>query len=143
VVAACGEWPPKPPRGGRHVAPTGSQTTLSGKLESALCVVRLGTVAEFPFPQHVIGRVENLETPLAALEAVAELRRYLSQIEEEAILRARDLGSNPEQIARALGITRQGVHYKLHHIEARRDEEGMVIEIPDLESPREPRQDET
>lgn len=131
----------RPPRSGTPRARTEAANCVERQLESALCVVRLATVAEFPFPQHVISRVESLETPLAALEAVAELRRYLSQIEEEAILRARDLGSSPEQIARALGITRQGVLYKLRHIEARREEEGRVIEIPDLESPREPRQD--
>jgi DNA-directed RNA polymerase specialized sigma24 family protein len=117
---------------------------IGDELVSALHVAKLATMAELPFPQHLISRVERVETPLVSLEAVRELRDYLSRIEETAILRARDLGSSPEQIAKALGITRQGVHYKLRHILDRREQEqGKVVEIPDLESPPQPRHDGT
>jgi hypothetical protein len=117
---------------------------IGDELVSALHIAKLGNMVEFSFPQHLISRVETVETPLVSLEAVRELRDYLSRIEETAILRARDLGSSPEQIANALGITRQGVHYKLRHILDRRErEQGKIVEIPDLESPPQPRNDGT
>lgn len=66
------------------------------------------------FPKSAVRKVEKHETfPLVALVGITDLRSYLNAVEAEAIVRARDLGATAEDIADALGITRQGVYYKL------------------------------
>src|SRR5512139_3552127 len=72
-----------------------------------------------PFPRTLIRKIETDHLPLQALQAVRDLRRYLDMVEETAILRARELGASPADIAHALGITRQGVYHKLRMIESR------------------------
>jgi hypothetical protein len=59
--------------------------------------------------------------PLAALAGMTELRSYLNAVETQAITRARDLGATAEDIADALGITRQGVYYKLKGLNGHKD----------------------
>jgi transcriptional regulator with PAS, ATPase and Fis domain len=54
---------------------------------------------------------------LIALEAMRELGQYLAEAEAEALVRARDLGASAEDMANALGITRQGAYYKLKALE--------------------------
>lgn len=50
--------------------------------------------------------------PAVGLRAVAALRRLLIRIEALQVDRARDLGWSWEDIARALGISKQSVHEK-------------------------------
>lgn len=69
-----------------------------------------------PFPRRLIRNLENLNLPLMALAAVRDLRGYLDEVEGDALLRARDLGASAEDIAQALGITRQGTYYKLRNL---------------------------
>jgi predicted transcriptional regulator len=69
------------------------------------------------FPRQTIRKIENMNFPLVALEAMRELGEYLDEAEAEALLRARDLGASAEDIASALGITRQGAYYKLKALE--------------------------
>jgi transposase-like protein len=83
--------------------------------------------------------------PLVALDAVQELRIYLDGVEAESILRAKELGASAEDIAQALGITRQGAYYKLKQLERTEaaDPEGGVedvtVTLPEAEAPhREP-----
>ena len=52
------------------------------------------------------------EDPLRALSAVAELQREVSRTEATTVRRARNSGASWEQIARALGVSRQAVHKK-------------------------------
>jgi hypothetical protein len=59
--------------------------------------------------------------PLAALAGMTEVRSYLNAVETQAITRARDLGATAEDIADALGITRQGVYYKLKGLSGQED----------------------
>jgi hypothetical protein len=69
------------------------------------------------FPRQTIRKIENMNFPLIALEAMRELCEYLDEAEAEALIKARDLGASAEDIATALGITRQGAYYKLKALE--------------------------
>ena len=100
------------------------------------------------FPRQLIRRVEGRETfPLVALGALGELRAHLDEVEAEAILRAKELGASAEDIAQALGITRQGAYYKLKQLEradptdsdAVGGDEDITLTLPEAETPhREP-----
>lgn len=66
------------------------------------------------FPRRLIRKLEGRETfPLVALGTLRELRGYLDEVEAEAIHRAKGMGASADDIAEALGITRQGAYYKL------------------------------
>jgi hypothetical protein len=54
--------------------------------------------------------------PLLALAAVRDLRGYLDLVEADALRRAKELGASADDIAEALGITRQGTYYKLRNL---------------------------
>jgi len=90
------------------------------------------------FPRRLIAQLEDLEHPLACLEAVRAVRQYLALVEEDAIRLARGTGASVQEIGRALGMTRQGVSYRLKGIRERHDvepdaREPEVLRIPDLE----------
>ena len=77
-------------------------------------------MAPGPFPRHTIRKLENRSTfPLIALGAVREISVYIDEVEEAALSRALELGAGAEDIAEALGITRQGAYYKIHSLEKR------------------------
>lgn len=52
----------------------------------------------------------TLEDPAAAIAAVIGLRRLADRMEREAVERAVDEGWTWQQIAQALGVTRQAAH---------------------------------
>ena len=52
------------------------------------------------------------ELPLAALQAIAELRPQLAELEQAALHAAREKGATWEEIATAMGITRQAAHMR-------------------------------
>jgi transcriptional regulator with PAS, ATPase and Fis domain len=54
--------------------------------------------------------------PLGALQGIRVLRGYLEDLEPRCIERSVKLGASVEDVADALGITRQGVYYKLRRI---------------------------
>ena len=83
------------------------------------------------FPRQLIRRLETPEFPLLTLEAVHRLRRYLDELEATSILKARELGASPADIGDALGITRQAVYNRLHHLEQRAETDPDFV-IPDL-----------
>jgi hypothetical protein len=85
------------------------------------------------FPRSLIRKLESTNLPLETLAAIRELRQYLDDLESEGLLRARQLGASPVDMASALRITRQGVYNKLRSIEAQKDEGGPVV-IPELET---------
>jgi Zn-dependent peptidase ImmA (M78 family) len=61
---------------------------------------------------------QHREFPLSALEAITEARRVLDEVECEAIACARARGATLEDIAEALGVSRQAIHYKLQRTQA-------------------------
>jgi transposase-like protein len=54
--------------------------------------------------------------PLVALQGIRVLRRYLEELEPRCIERSLELGASVEDVADALGITKQGVYYKIRRI---------------------------
>jgi hypothetical protein len=89
------------------------------------------TLSDRPYPQGVkewsprslIRRIENVEAfPLVSLRAAQALQEWLDDMEAAGLRRAREMGASLEDIADALGITRQGVSYRLHT-------------LPELETP--------
>jgi DNA-binding NtrC family response regulator len=99
-------------------------------------------VATEKFPRRLIRRVEGRATfPLIALEALPELRAHLEEVEAEAILQARELGASAEDIAQALGITRQGAYYKMKALERaesadNNDADDITLTLPETEATR-------
>jgi hypothetical protein len=96
------------------------------------------------FPRRLIRKLEGRETfPLVALSALPDLRAHLDEVEAESILRARELGASAEDIAQALGITRQGAYYKMKQLErAGRaavsgggGDEDIIVTLPETETP--------
>jgi hypothetical protein len=88
------------------------------------------------FPRRLIRKVENENFPLIGLTAIREIREYLDRAEERALRTAREMGASADDIADALGITRQGAYYKLKTLEGDEDEAGeetTEIVVPDLE----------
>ena len=85
------------------------------------------------FPRRLIRHLETPELPLQTLQAIYRLRRYLDELEAACILKARELGASPSDIGDTLGITRQAVYNRLHHLE-QRAETDPDFAIPDLRS---------
>jgi len=52
------------------------------------------------------------ELPLASLQAIAELRPRLADLEQAALQAAREKGATWEEIATAMGITRQAAQMR-------------------------------
>ena len=50
--------------------------------------------------------------PLAALQAQSELQRCLTELEREAVRKARAMGASWTDVADALGLTRQAVQQR-------------------------------
>jgi len=65
-------------------------------------------------PRTLIRKLERYrEFPLESLEAVAQVRKVLGEIEFRAIVEARERGATWDDIAEALSISRQSVLYRL------------------------------
>lgn len=92
------------------------------------------------FPRRLIRRVESGEKfPLVALGTLRELRGYLDEVEAEAIHRAKEMGASADDIAEALGITRQGAYYKLKQLQrseatdTKGGVEDVTVKLPETE----------
>ena len=83
------------------------------------------------FPRRLIRHLETPELPLQTLQAIYRLRRYLDELEAACILKARELGASPTDIGDTLGITRQAVYNRLHHLEQRAATD-PEFKIPDV-----------
>ena len=70
-------------------------------------------------PRALLRRVANRDLPLDALAALRELRAELAELEREHVDAARARGASWDDVARALGITRQAVQQRMRA----RDEE--------------------
>jgi DNA invertase Pin-like site-specific DNA recombinase len=90
-----------------------------------------GAMKVMKFPRRLIRHLETPDLPLEALQSIRRLRRYLDELEAACILKARQLGASPADIGEALGITRQAVYNRLHHLE-RPSETDPDFVIPDL-----------
>jgi predicted DNA binding protein len=89
--------------------------------------------------RSTLRKLENAHAfPLIALQSTRELRAELDEIEEAAILRARELGASLEDIAEAMGITRQGVSYRLKHLGGDGHDQEDVVDLS-AEEPERPR----
>ena len=83
-----------------------------------------------PVKRSAIRRVENADAfPLVALQALRELRDDLERRENAAILRARELGASLEEIAESMGITRQGVAYRIKAMNGRAEHDEDVLDL--------------
>jgi hypothetical protein len=65
--------------------------------------------------RSLIRRAENTELSLGSLEAIAEIRERLGQLEVEALKSARDKGATVEDIAEALRLTPQAIYHRLRN----------------------------
>jgi hypothetical protein len=101
------------------------------------------------FPRDLIRKTQSDNLPLVALHAIRDFRGYLERREAEAILTARKLGASADDIAEALGMTRQGVYYKLRALErpiegeasdsSEDDLEGdITLKVPEVDESRTP-----
>ena len=83
------------------------------------------------FPRRLIRHLETPELPLQTLQAIHRLHGYLDELEAACILKARELGASTADIGDALGITRQAVYNRLHHLEQRAATD-PEFKIPDV-----------
>jgi predicted transcriptional regulator len=67
------------------------------------------------FSRTLLRRAENTELALGSLEAIAEIRRQLDRLEDEAVLSAREKGATVEDIADALSLTPQAIYHRLRN----------------------------
>jgi hypothetical protein len=65
--------------------------------------------------RSLIRRAENTELSLVSLEAIAEIRDRLYQLEAEATKSAREKGATIDDIAEALRLTPQAIYYRLRN----------------------------
>lgn len=69
---------------------------------------------------QLVRRAQNKELPFSALPAIAELRKHLEQLEMEIVAYARDKGATWDEIAEAMGITRQALYQRMRNRERKR-----------------------
>ena len=87
-----------------------------------------------PIKRSDIRKVESADAfPMVALQALRDLRDDLERRENEAILRARELGASLEDIAEAMSITRQGVAYRIKAMNGHGDDTAAddVVDLSD------------
>ena len=65
--------------------------------------------------RSTLRRAQNTELSLVSLEAIAEIRRHLDELEAEAIRSAREKGATIDDIAGAIGLTPQAIYHRLRH----------------------------
>jgi hypothetical protein len=70
-------------------------------------------VEDEAFPRSLIRRATNTELSLGSLEAIAEMRQRLDELEMKAVRSAREKGATVEDIAEALDLTPQAIYHRL------------------------------
>lgn len=68
---------------------------------------------------RLLRRAQNTELPFSALPAIRELRDYLDRLETQIVLQAREKGATWDEIAEAMGITRQALYQRMRNRERR------------------------
>jgi hypothetical protein len=66
-----------------------------------------------PFSVAQIRQAENMQLPLTALEAIVTIRRYLDELERQAVDGALERGATWQMIADTLGVTKQAANQRL------------------------------
>lgn len=74
-----------------------------------------------PHLRTLVRRATNIELALGALSAIQEIRARLRELEAEAVAAARSKGASWQDIADALGISRQALQQRLKAHAARVD----------------------
>lgn len=88
--------------------------------------------------RSLVRKLDHADTfPLIALQAARRLRAELDDLESRAIMRARAMGASLEDIAEAMGITRQGVSYRLKALGNGESDEVMDLSTVEDRSARE------
>lgn len=64
-------------------------------------------------PRGLVRRAANADLPLDALAAIRELRAELVELEHRHVAAARERGASWDDVARALGITRQALQQRI------------------------------
>jgi hypothetical protein len=90
------------------------------------------------FPRNLIRRLENENFPLSTLEALRDVRHFLDRVETRAIWLAHEQGASLADIADALGMSRQGVHYRLQQMDRGKAGAQLILRLPDEEPAEEP-----
>ena len=67
------------------------------------------------FSRSLIRRATNTELSLGSLEAIAEMRQRLDELEMKAVSSAREKGATVEDIAKALDLTPQAIYHRLRN----------------------------
>ncbi|MDQ4145975.1 MAG: helix-turn-helix domain-containing protein [Actinomycetota bacterium] len=55
----------------------------------------------------------NIDLPFSALPAIQELRQLLDDLEEAAVHHARDRGASWDEVAEAVGVSRQTLQHRI------------------------------
>ena len=84
-------------------------------------------------PPRLMKLAQNLELPVGALGAIRELKDRLERLEYAAIASAREKGASWEDIASALGITRQALQQRMQRHALRPAE--PVVRLEEQNSP--------
>ena len=63
----------------------------------------------------LIRRAENTELSLVSLEAIAQIRQRLNELEAEAVRSARQKGATVDDIAEAMNLTPQAIYHRLRN----------------------------
>jgi DNA-directed RNA polymerase specialized sigma24 family protein len=63
--------------------------------------------------RNLLRRAHNLDLPFSAFQAITGLRSELERLEWAAIQSARQKGATWDEIASALGVSRQALHQRL------------------------------
>jgi transposase-like protein len=66
-----------------------------------------------PFSVAHIRQAENMQLPLTALEAIVTIRRYLDELERQAVDGALERGATWQMIADTLGVSKQAANQRL------------------------------
>jgi transposase-like protein len=66
-----------------------------------------------PFSVAHLRQAENMQLPLTALEAIVTIRRYLDELERQAVDGALERGATWQMIADTLGVSKQAANQRL------------------------------
>lgn len=64
-------------------------------------------------PTALTKRASNVELPFSALPAIQQLRAILDELENAAVQYARERGASWEELAEAVGTSRQALQHRM------------------------------
>jgi hypothetical protein len=85
----------------------------AGPLDNLHILTALATAGPSVISRSLLRRLQShSDFPLEALGAVVEVRRGLDAVERDAVATAREKGATWDDIAAAIGVTRQAAYQK-------------------------------